>query len=73
MLFCGVGNHVDLRGLPGGAEGIRTSDLRGAGTRSPDGAAAFGSARLKSEALPPYRRLLPPNAMFPTSPAIGPS
>ena len=28
MLFCGLGNHVDLRGLPGGAEGIRTSDLR---------------------------------------------
>jgi hypothetical protein len=28
VLFCGLGNHVDLRGLPGGAEGIRTSDLR---------------------------------------------
>jgi hypothetical protein len=26
-LVCGEGNHVDLRGLPGGAEGIRTSDL----------------------------------------------
>jgi hypothetical protein len=25
LLFCGVGNHVDLRGLPGGAEGIRTA------------------------------------------------
>ena len=24
VLFCGGGNHVDLRGLPGGAEGIRT-------------------------------------------------
>ena len=27
MLSCGVGNYVDLRGLPGGAEGIRTPDL----------------------------------------------
>jgi hypothetical protein len=34
VLFCGLGNHVDLRGLPGGAEGIRTSDLRSAGTRA---------------------------------------
>jgi hypothetical protein len=25
VLFCGLGNHVDLRGLPGGAEGIRTA------------------------------------------------
>jgi hypothetical protein len=32
-LFCGVGNHSGSRGLPGGAQGIRTSDLRGAGTR----------------------------------------
>jgi hypothetical protein len=24
VLSCAVGNHVDLRGLPGGAEGIRT-------------------------------------------------
>jgi hypothetical protein len=31
LLFCGGGNHVGLRGLPGGAEGIQTSDLRGAG------------------------------------------
>jgi hypothetical protein len=30
VLSCGVGNHVGLRGLPGGAEGIRTYDLRGA-------------------------------------------
>jgi hypothetical protein len=30
VLFCGLGNHVDLRGLPGGAKGIRTSDLCGA-------------------------------------------
>ena len=28
VLSCGVGNHVGLRRLPGGAEGIRTSDLR---------------------------------------------
>jgi hypothetical protein len=35
MLSCGVGNHVDLRGLPGGAEGIRTSDLRSASARAP--------------------------------------
>jgi hypothetical protein len=27
VLFCGLGNHADLRGLLGGAEGIRTSDL----------------------------------------------
>jgi hypothetical protein len=27
LLFCGLGNHVDLRGLLGGAGGIRTSDL----------------------------------------------
>jgi hypothetical protein len=30
-LSWGVGNHVGLRGLRGGAEGIRTSDLRSAG------------------------------------------
>jgi len=24
VLSCGIGNHLDLRGLPGGAEGIRT-------------------------------------------------
>jgi hypothetical protein len=28
VLFCEPGNHADLRGLLGGAEGIRTSDLR---------------------------------------------
>jgi hypothetical protein len=28
-----LGNHVGLRGLLGGAEGIRTSDLRSAVTR----------------------------------------
>jgi hypothetical protein len=28
LLFCGVGNHVNLCGLPGGAEGIRTSASR---------------------------------------------
>jgi hypothetical protein len=38
LLFCGGGNHAERRGLPGGAEGIRTSDFRGAGPRSPDGA-----------------------------------
>jgi hypothetical protein len=27
VLFCRLGNHVDLRGLPGGAEGNRTPDL----------------------------------------------
>jgi hypothetical protein len=31
LLFCGLGNHVVLRRLPGGAEGIRTSDLGGVG------------------------------------------
>jgi hypothetical protein len=36
VLSCGVGNHVDLLGLLGGAEGIRTSDLRSAGTRALD-------------------------------------
>jgi hypothetical protein len=44
VLSLGVGNHVDLRRLPGGAEGIRTSDLRSAGTRAVDGAAACASA-----------------------------
>jgi cyclohexadienyl dehydratase len=29
--FCGLGNHVDLHGLLGGAQGIRTSDPLGAG------------------------------------------
>jgi hypothetical protein len=32
--FCGGGNHVDSRRLPGGAERIRTSDLRTAKPRS---------------------------------------
>jgi hypothetical protein len=27
MLFCGLGNHVTLRGLLGGAEGIQTAML----------------------------------------------
>jgi class 3 adenylate cyclase len=27
VLFCGLGNHVGLRGLPGGAEGIQTAIL----------------------------------------------
>jgi len=31
VLSCGVGNHVDLRRLPGGAEGIRTGGHRGRG------------------------------------------
>jgi hypothetical protein len=44
------GNHLSSRGLPGGAEGIRTSDSRGAGTPSPY--AAAGSARLNSEGTP---------------------
>jgi len=29
VLSCRVGNHVDLRRLPGGAEGIRTDGHRG--------------------------------------------
>jgi hypothetical protein len=29
VLFCGLRNHVDLRGLAGGAEGIRTDAHRG--------------------------------------------
>ena len=28
VLLCGLGNHVDLGGLLGGAEEIRTTDLR---------------------------------------------
>jgi hypothetical protein len=36
LLFLTLGNHVGLRGLAGGAEGIRTSDLRSAGTRALD-------------------------------------
>jgi hypothetical protein len=70
VLFCGLGNHVDLRGLRGGAEGIRTSDLGGAGARSPEGDAASGSARLNGEGTPPHRRLLPPTLCFPP---VGPS
>jgi hypothetical protein len=31
VLFCELGNRADLRGLRGGAEGIRTSDLRRCG------------------------------------------
>jgi hypothetical protein len=31
---CGVGNPAGLRGLPDGAEGIRTSDHRGACARA---------------------------------------
>jgi hypothetical protein len=64
VLTCGVGNHLGLRGLPGGAEGIRTSDLPGAGTRSPDGGAASGFARLNSEGSR-ARALASANAMFP--------
>ena len=37
-LFLTLKSHVGLRGLPGGAEGIRTSDLRSGGARG-DGAA----------------------------------
>ena len=37
-LFCGLGNHVGLRGLLGGAEGIRTADLRGSTPVRGDGA-----------------------------------
>ena len=39
-------------GLPGGAEGIRTSDLRSAGTRALHSAAASGSAGLAVEGAP---------------------
>jgi hypothetical protein len=44
VLFCGGGNHVDLRGLPGGAEGIRTDGHRGRGEIS-SWIAAWGFAR----------------------------
>jgi hypothetical protein len=44
VLSCGVGNHVGLRRLPGGAEGIRTSDLRSAGTRALHSSGASDSA-----------------------------
>jgi hypothetical protein len=43
LLFCRLGNHVNLRGLLGGAEGIRTPDLCSGGARALDGAAASGS------------------------------
>jgi hypothetical protein len=56
VLFYGLGNYVGLRGLLGGAEGIRTSDLRGAGTRALHCAAVSGSAGLLSKA----RRWIPP-------------
>jgi hypothetical protein len=44
VLSCGVGNHVDLRGLPGGAQGIRTSDPRGATCASPPAAGSCSAA-----------------------------
>jgi hypothetical protein len=50
--FSHPGNPVGLPGLRGGAEGIRTSDLRSAGTRALDGAAASGIAGLTPEAAP---------------------
>jgi hypothetical protein len=37
VLSCGVGSHAGWRGLPGGAEGIRTPDLCSAGARALDG------------------------------------
>jgi hypothetical protein len=33
-LFLTLRNYFGLRGVPGGAKGIRTSDLRGTGTRA---------------------------------------
>ena len=66
------GNHGRFHRLTGGAERIRNSDLRGAGTRSPDGGTASDFARLNSEGSR-ARGLASANAMFPTSPAIGPS
>src|SRR5580693_10796671 len=44
--------HRCSRGLPGGAEGIRTSDPRSAGTRPLHSAAASGSAGLTVEGAP---------------------
>jgi hypothetical protein len=61
-LFSGLGNHVGLRGLLGGAEGIRTFGPRGAGIRVLDGAAASGSKDLGAEAAAgsgPRTALLP--------------
>ena len=54
VLSCGEGNHVGLRRLPGGAEGIRTSDLPSSGTRALDGTAAspfrlYGFMRLSDK------------------------
>jgi hypothetical protein len=37
VLFCGLRNHVNLRGLPGGAEGIRTDGHRGRRDRTKSG------------------------------------
>ena len=49
VLFCSGGNHSGSRGLPGGAEGIRTSDLFGAGAdRLDDGAASVVEDRAES-------------------------
>jgi MFS family permease len=54
----GTRNRPRSRELPG-AQGIRTSDLRGTGARALDGAAASGSAELNSGCAP----------LDPTSPA----
>jgi hypothetical protein len=66
------GNHVALCGLLGGAEGIRTSDLRGAGGRSPEGGAAPGSARLNSEGAPPSALVSPTLYLRPLRPSDPP-
>ena len=68
-LSCGVGYHVDLRGLPGGAEGIRTSDLCGA-LSTPAALPVLEGLIAKARCR---TALASTNAMFPTSPAIGPS
>jgi hypothetical protein len=69
VLSCGAENRVDSRRLPGGAEGIRTSDLRGAGGRSPAGGAAPGSARLNSEGAPPSALVSPTLCLPPVRPS----
>jgi hypothetical protein len=57
-LFCSIGNHVDLRGLPGGAEGIQTDGHRGLTPRVARFAqriAAVAGATRRAGALAPAR------------------
>jgi hypothetical protein len=67
--FSTLENHIDLRRLPGGAEGIRTSDLRGPLTPEPN---AIAIARLgEDEAIMPAVRAASWRAPAPIAPAAS--